>query len=282
MGNNGIYGDIMDIGNPFSDQERKEEFTRLAGNIDLYKEECYDCSSKEVWSYRKGGDVRDGINLRLGNMCNGFPFMMAGVRFHNSECAYIAGAYAGNNADCFRIQGMIAGETNGQKCKRLYRRRPEFTRFMRNDFYEYNVQWMMFVIWQKCLNNSDFASLLRKLPVGAHIVENTSLHKGPTSLFWGAKNPELMEVRRAAESKVASNQSFRYKKDLLHAQMLAGNALNKYGVFFGRNVMGKIIKLCSLALIMGQVAPIDFSLLAGKKLSMAGQFLSFHEFLQTL
>lgn len=275
----GMNGDRLCNGNDLDELKKKEEFFRIAWNISLYKEERYDCSSMDVWCYRKGEDVRDGINIRLGNMCNGFPFTIAGVRFHNSECAYIAGAYAGNDAESIRIQGLIAGETNGQKCKRVYRRRPEFTQFMRDDFYEFNVQWMMFVIWQKCLHNNDFASLLRQLPVGAHIVENTSLHKGPASVFWGAKNPELMEARQVAEDKVADRQTFRFKKDLHHAQMLAGNAINNTGVFYGRNVMGKIIKLCSLALIMGQVPPIDFYLLAGKNLSLAGQFLSFHEFL---
>jgi len=144
---------------------------------------------------------------------------------------------------------------------------------MRDDFYEYNVQWMMFVIWQKCLHNNDFASLLRQLPVGAHIVENTSLHKGPTSLFWGAKNPELMKVRSTAEVKVAAGQSFRYKKELHYAQMLAENRINNTGIFSGRNVMGKIIKLCSLALIFGEEPPINYPLLAGKKLYLAGHLI---------
>ncbi len=274
----GMNGYLVGNGIQLPELERKEEFTRLAGNIDLNKEESYDCSSMEVWSYRKGGDVRDGINLRLGNMCNGFPFTMARVRFHNSECAYIAGAYAGNDAESIRIQELIAGETNGQKCKRLYRMRPEFIRFMRDDFYEYNVQWMMFVIWQKCLHNNDFASLLRQLPVGAHIVENTSLHKGPTALFWGAKNPELMKVRSAAEGKVAAGQSFRYKKELRYAQMIAGNRINNTGIFSGRNVMGKIIKLCSLALIFGEEPPINYPLLAGEKLYLAGHLIELQIF----
>ena len=71
-----------------TEPEKQQEFNRLAGTIDLLQDEVYDCTTLNVWSYRKGTDVRNGIPLKFGNMCNGFPFSINGVRFHNSEIAY--------------------------------------------------------------------------------------------------------------------------------------------------------------------------------------------------
>ena len=59
---------------------------------DFMREEAYNASSQICYAFRRGTDERNGIVLSLGNMVSGYPFMLDGVRFHNSECAYIAGA----------------------------------------------------------------------------------------------------------------------------------------------------------------------------------------------
>ena len=255
--------------------EVKNEFNSLVGSINLTQEEDYDCTKSNVWSYRKSTDVREGVNIKLGNMCNGFPFDIEGIPFVNSECAYIAGVYAHPDPDCVKIQGLISSEINGQRCKRIYRRLPEFTQHAREDFYSYNVQWMLFVIWQKSLKNKDFAELLKKIPIDAHVVENTSLHHGETATFWGAKNMKLMSARKEIERIVSESQYFRYKYQLTEAQMLASNSVNDIGHFIGKNVMGKIIKMCSLSLIYGQEPPIRHSLLHEKELMLGGNRIDF-------
>jgi len=260
-----------------TDAERKDMFLNLIEPINLRQEEDYDCSQLNVWSYRKGTDFRDGVNIKFGNMCNGFPFKVAGVPFFNSECAYVAGAYAGDDFDSQIIQRLISAESNGQKCKRIFRGRVEYTVHLRKDFHTYNIQWMLYLLWQKCLQNEDFANLLKRIPIDAYVVENTSLHHGETSTFWGAKNKELMVVRKYAESEVAKNGTFRFKKDLKHAQMMASNAINDTGHFAGINVMGKIIKICSLSLIFNQEPPMDYTLLHKMGLSMFGQRIDFPE-----
>lgn len=257
------------------DSDRQEEFDSLMGTINLTRSEDYDCSRLNVWSYRKGADVRDGVNIKFGNMCNGFPFQIGDVHFINSECAYIAGAYANRDEECVRIQKLISAENNGQKCKRVYRRIPTFTDLMRKDFYDYNVMWMLYVLWQKASTSTEFATLLGRIPVDAHVLENSSLHHGEAATFWGAQNKELMVVRKAVESEVARNNVFRYKKDCKHAQMLAANAINDIGHFEGANVMGKIIKMCSLSVIYGQEPYIDYQLLGGKELYLCGKRLEF-------
>jgi predicted NAD-dependent protein-ADP-ribosyltransferase YbiA (DUF1768 family) len=258
-----------------SEAEKKNEFQKLIGTINLHNDEDYDCSKLNIWSYRKGTDIRNGINIKFGNMCNGFPYNIDGVKFFNSECAYIAGAYGNNDPDSIRIQNEISKMSNGYKCKKIYRNRPEITKHLREDWNDYNVQWMIYVVWQKCLNNKDFASLMKRIPVDGHSVENTTGMNGNTSTFWGAKNKELMAVRKEAEDKVAKNRIFRYKKELTEAQMLAAYKINDIGHFTGKNVMGKIIKICSLSLYYNQVPPIDYSLLLDKKLYMLGNLMNF-------
>jgi hypothetical protein len=262
--------EIRDIKN-LDDHERKSEFRKLSESINLLKEESYDCTELNVWSYRSSKDVRQNLNIKLGNMCNGFPFEIAnGVSVFNSECAYIAGAYANSDGKSVKIQKAILEERNGMKCKRIYRNRKDLVCYMRDDFYEFNVQWMYYVLWIKSVKNKDFGNLLKSIPRDAHIVENTSKHKGKTSTFWGAKNQELMKARVVAEEKVKKNGVFKTNAALDHAQMLASNSINNIGQFEGVNCMGKIIKLMSLSLIYGQEPPIDFDLLESKRLFLLG------------
>ena len=258
-----------------SETERAREFRNLIETINLRHEEDYDCSELDVWSYRKANDIREGVNIRFGNMCNGSPFTIAGIQFFNSECAYIAGAYAGNNSVQEAIQRQISAESNGMKCKRIYRRRIEFTSNIREDFYTYNIQWMIYILWNKCLQNNQFSDLLRAIPVDAHVVENTSFHKGESSTFWGAKNRDLTMARKIAEAEILQRDGYRFKKDREMAMMHAANAINNIGHFEGYNVIGKIIKVCSLSLIYGQEPPFDFELLNEKKLYLVGNLIKF-------
>jgi hypothetical protein len=124
--------------NLIHDLQKRQEFQNLMETINLQQDEVYDCTLLNVWSYRKATDISDGVQLKFGNMVNGFPFELGGVPFYNSECAYIAGAYAGQDDDSIRIQKLIINERNGMKCKRIYRNLSEFTRFQRKDFYSFN------------------------------------------------------------------------------------------------------------------------------------------------
>ncbi len=258
-----------------SKEERKQEFNDLIGTINILQAEDYDCSKLNVWSYRKKCDVREGVSLAFGNMCNGFPLKIAGVPFVNSENAYIAGAYAHNDPDSIRIQRLISNERNGQKCKRVFRGLPEFTQYIRDDFNTYNIQWMIFILWNKIQQNEKFAEILKQIPADAHIVENTSLHHGETATFWGAQNKTLMIARKAVEDAIVENLNFKYKYQLANAQMLSANSINSIGSFIGVNAMGKIIKAYSLSLIYDQGLPIDYGWLASKKLSMLGKIIDF-------
>jgi hypothetical protein len=57
--------------------------------------------------------------------------------------------------------------------------------------------------------------------------------------------------------------------------MLAAYKINDIGRFKGKNVMGKIIKICSLSLYYSQEPPIDYDLLSEKKLFLLGNHMKF-------
>jgi hypothetical protein len=260
-----------------SKQEQKVEFKKLIETINLRQDEAYDCTRLNVWSYRRAKDVRDGINIKFGNMVKGFPLEVGGVIFNHSEGAYIAGLYASNDQDSIRIQALLSTDRKGLWCKKTYRNKTKYTQFGRKDFYDYNVQWMMYVLWMKSIQNENFGNLLRSLPVDCHTVENTSHHYGETATFWGAKNIPLKLARKAKEKEIKENEVFRTKVEREEAQMLAVNAINDIGVFEGKNVMGKIIKIMSLSLLYGQSPSIDYNLLEEKTLFMHGKPIEFQK-----
>ena len=98
---------------------------------DLYCEEAYDASSVVCCAFCRGTDVWRGIELSVGNMVSGYPFEIEGVRFLNSESAYIAGAFSLGSDEHLAIQRKLIDCGNGFLAKKSIRR-PN-THLMRSD-----------------------------------------------------------------------------------------------------------------------------------------------------
>jgi predicted NAD-dependent protein-ADP-ribosyltransferase YbiA (DUF1768 family)/transcriptional regulator with XRE-family HTH domain len=238
-------------------------------NIDLYRKEIYDCTKLNIWSFRKATDVRDNIQISLGNMCSGYPFDINGNTFYSSESAYIAGMFSNNTAEHQQIQIELQKEKNGYDAKKKIRRKYENKK--REDWEEYNVQWMFYVVWQKCLKNQSFNELLKtKIPADAIIVENSTNQKGDTASFWGAKNTELEASRNIIVD-------FEQYNDPTVGEQLINeyNKINCIGSFTGVNCMGKILKLCQISLINNDTPPINYDLLKAKNIHLFGKLLTF-------
>ena len=65
----------------------------LNNTFTFYDVEAYNASTLNCFAFRRGNDERQGLSLSLGNMVRGYAFELQGIRFHNSECAYIAGLF---------------------------------------------------------------------------------------------------------------------------------------------------------------------------------------------
>ena len=244
-------------------------------SIDLLKEETYDTSLVSTWSFRKSDDERDGDGNDLGNMCKGYPFKVCGELFLNSECAYIAGLFSQDTNQAKEIQKELQACGNGYEAKKAIRRKYEQMGLARADWNEFNVQWMLYVVWQKVTRNKDFARKLKKVPSNAIIVENSTYQKGETSGFWGMKNLELKQALETVEI-AADVENFKGKKmDVRECVRKNQEKLSNIGTWKGVNCMGKMLTICKHCLEDGVEPPIDYELLRRKRIYLFGKLLTF-------
>ena len=220
--------------------------------------------------------------LDLGNQCSGYPFLFHGHTFQTSESAYLCGQFSNDTDDCKRIQNQLLYERNGYTAKKKVKNANR--ELIRDDWEDFMADWMLYVIWAKCRGNKDFADKLKSIPRDAIIMENsTTIHEG-TSVYWGSKNKELEEARekvarytelqylkKVRQGKIKKNQS-----ELEATMQAARNEIHYIGTFrTGHNFMGKILKMCQIALLDEAEPPIDYDLLRQKQIYLFGELLTF-------
>ncbi len=241
-------------------------------DITLDHWEEYDATQMQVMSFRHHYDIVNGTQFNVGNMCAGYPFTLHGITFQNSEAAYIVGIYSHNNSENIRLQKALVEINDGYRAKKEYRH-TRYDHVKREDWETFNIEWMKYVVWQKCKTNSDFAELLISIPKTAMVVENSTGMTGATAQVWGCFNSELEELRDAKVKRYAIEHSIRKEND--ERLNIERNRWNNYGVWSGKNLMGKIIKMCSICLQQGIELPIDYELLQSKHIHLLGQELQF-------
>lgn len=248
-------------------------------DIDYLRDERIDATKVLVKSFKSGDDVIDGEKFDIGNMCSGYDFTIGDFTFHNSEAAYIAGLFSNKTDNHYVIQNELSECINGWKAKKEIR--AKYERNGRLDWTEpdpdtgipFNVEWMKYVVWQKCITNQDFAAKLKKVPREAWIVEDSTGNHASTAMVWGCHNDELRKRREVAGEKYKA-QHPSAKKSKVKEEMLK---MNNVGIWRGKNIMGKILKACSLCLLDGRSLPINTRFLFRKKVYLFGERLDFGE-----
>lgn len=251
-------------------------------NLDWESIDDYDAAKYDCWGFKTGKEEKDGIVLDLGNQCSGYSFPFHGHTFHSSESAYLCGQFSMNIEECKRIQFQLLYERNGYNAKKKIKNAN--LSLIRTDWDEFRAEWMLYVIWSKCVGNSAFADKLTSIPRNAIIIENsTTVYEG-TNVYWGSVNEELEDARdkvarytelqymkRVRQGKVKKNQTE------LNAEIQAArNDIHYIGTFKGgHNYMGKILKRCQLALLDGTEPTINFDLLREKGIYLFGNLLTF-------
>lgn len=243
----------------------------------LVREEAYDASSLNCFAFRHGYDVKAGLSLSLGNMVRGFGFDLQGVHFNNSECAYIAGAYSSGTSQHLAIQRELQLNNNGLQAKRCICKPHESLK--RSDWERFNVQWMMYVVWQKCLGNEDFRNLLLSFPKGAVIIEDSTFQKGSRATIWGCRNDELKKRLNALRKDLKAQGKCKAAAKREQDKMRLGE-WSTIGVFKGQNLMGKILMACKQALEQGIEPPIDYALLQEARINLLGKELTFNQYVK--
>lgn len=231
-----------------------EKMKGMNEEIVLGREERYDTSVVKCWDFCKGTDVRDGVELKFGNMLTDFPFKYGGNKIKCSEMMYLCGQFSTGSEKHFDIQKMICKGKNGFDAKKTVRN--HYIKYVRPDFNEFRLEWMKYVVWSKTTLNPDFQKLLLSVPEDAVIIENSSWQTGPTATVWGCKNMELRRLRLNMKREIENINGHLKKKDVQRLVSIETNKVST-GVFVGQNNLGKILMLCRQALIDGRQVDID-------------------------
>lgn len=244
-------------------------------NIDEYDAAIYDC-----WGFKTADDAKDGITLDLGNQCSGYPFTIQGHTFHTSESAYLCGQFSSNTEECISVQNQLLMERNGYIAKK--RIKNTHTDLIRTDWDEIRADWMLYVIWEKCKGNKEFADKLLSIPRNAVIIENSTTVHESTNVYWGSVNRELEQARdkvaRYTElqytRKVRLGKTKKNQAELAELIQAARNEIHYIGKYSGgHNYMGKILKRCQIALLDGKEPSINYDLFRQRKIYLLGELL---------
>ena len=243
----------------------------------LGRVEKYDATQVHCCSFAKASDIADGIKVRFSNMAGGYPFSFLGITWKDSETLYLCGEFSDASDKHLSVQKEMQRQTSGFAAKRFIKKRNN--NLIRQDFTDFRIQWMLYVVWQKCKGNADFANLLLKLPHDAIIIEDTTKQHGDTKEVWGCTNTELA-IRRAELKKKVTRQAKtdnpRISKAALKRLVNSETCkVNGIGTFVGQNNLGKILMICRDCLIQGVEPPIDYNLLETKDIHILGKRISF-------
>lgn len=245
--------------------------------IILGRVENIDSSHFNCLSFAKASDLVNGINVRLSNMAGGYPFSFGGVTWKDSETLYLCGEFSDSSDEHLSIQEEMHRQTSGYAAKRFIKNK--YKGFIRQDFADFRIQWMLFVVWMKCKGNAEFANKLMQIPQDAIIIENTTKEHCDTKEIWGCTNKALTNRRDEVEKEVvrqAKTDNPQISKVAL--KYLVSHEIckvNGIGTFVGQNNLGKILMICQNSLINGTEPPIDYALLYHSNIHILGKRLSF-------
>ena len=252
--------------------QEADTFEIILGRVEHINASHFNCLS-----FAKASDMVNGINVRLSNMAGGYPFSFGGVTWRDSETLYLCGEFSDSSEKHLLVQEDMQRQTSGFAAKRFIKKRNN--NLIRQDFADFRIQWMLYVVWQKCKGNADFANLLLQLPHDAIIIEDTTKQHGDTREVWGCTNTELA-IRRAELKKKVTRQaksdnpkiSKAALKRIVNSETCKVNGI---GTFVGQNNLGKILMICRDCLIQGVEPPIDYALLESKDIHIMGKRLTF-------
>ena len=242
------------------------------GSLVLGREEIYKASPR-VWSFKQAEDIVNGINLRLSNMVGGYPFECGGYHWDDSERLYLCGEFSSNTKQDCQIQQKLVEAKSGYAAKRFVKTPNK--KCVRKDFVDFRLQWMLYVVWQKCIGNTAFQELLLKIPEEVVLIENTTTDNQDSASVWGCKNKELVDCRKALEKRIKGENPTLKKKDLNRLINVETNKIDSIGEWRGQNNIGKILMICRDCLRKDVEPPIDYDLLRRSNIYLFGELLTF-------
>lgn len=260
------------------DRENKKSQTKKEidiSAIDLRRLEEYNTSKVKTWSFLHTDDVRNGHSINIGNFSSEHGLVLCGEHFFHSESAYIVGLFSMNTQDHIDIQRQLQYEKSPTDAKFKVRSKYVKQGYSRTDWNEFKAEWMLYVVWQKCITNSEFAKLLRYIPKDVIIIENTTNQGTGSNLFWGAQNKDIEDAHDCIEREVELSNPSMAARELNKLKSIERNKINNIGIWKGINCLGKCLNICKYCLDNDTTPPIDYNLLRSKQIYLFGKLLTF-------
>lgn len=242
-------------------------------NIILDREEKYDPKEFDIWCFKHVDDIVEGVKLDLGNMTSCYPFEVNGIKWRSSEELYLCGEFSNNTPEHFAIQHELCATKSPYASKRFIK--SKYKRQVRGDFSSFRTQWMLWVVWQKCLGNPSFRLKLLSIPDNILLVEETTTDTGGSATVWGCKNSELILKRKQKEKELNEKYADLTAKERKLRINIELNAIRNVGIFTGMNNIGKILMICRHCLIHNAEPSIDYALLESKNIYIFGEPIRF-------
>lgn len=139
----------------------KNYFTQEGLKEYLLRQDVIDPAAQQTIMYSAPGSMCGDFPAgKLCNMAVGFPFEALGHTWKSSEHLYLLGWWSDlyPHPEKRAMQEDVLTAKSGYAAKRF--KKAKYKRFCRPDFVEWRHEWMMFVVWMKCIGNSDFRELL--------------------------------------------------------------------------------------------------------------------------
>lgn len=238
-------------------------------SLRLDHEEIYDPSRQNIWCFKHVDDIVEGTLLNLCNMTSCYPFKVNGVDWRSSEELYLCGEFSHDTPEHRAIQDKIRGARSPYAAKRFVKGKHRSE--VREDFPEFRTQWMLWVVWRKCLGSGDFRLKLLSLPDDVILVEETTTDRGGSGRIWGCSNRALVQARKQRENEVIEANAGLGNRALRHLLNVERNKIRQVGLFEGQNNIGKILMICRQCLVSGTEPPIDYPLLDSKNIFILGE-----------
>ena len=136
----------------------------------LVNQEAINPNELRLLQYSGPKDTCENIaSGKLGNMAGSFHFELFGVKWYGTEYLYLCGEWSEEGEKSIEIQNYIRKMPSGAFAKRCSK--AKYKDLIRKDFTQFRHHWMLWCVWQKCLLNKDFATLLKSIPEDRVIVE---------------------------------------------------------------------------------------------------------------
>ena len=159
----------------------------------------------------------------LGNMGGGMPIVIKGHKIYASEHLYLCGYWSLNTDAHKAAQEYCLSQKSGVYAKRCTK--SKFKAISRPDFHDFKHDWMIWVVWQKALQNPRFRETLLKTG-DARIYE--VVPKDPVWAVWPDENGNYVGANGMGEILMMIRNCIRTNTEPTYNKAL----LNESGIYF--------------------------------------------------